>query len=209
MAVALALAHGGLSPENVTRLLVLAFLGLQWLLRRPVVRAAARLPPRARFVALATLLAAVVEGLHMGSKPVFDSLRVGADASAAQALAAYAEDLAFTLPAYLVIFSVLYGFVRRFQYGTWAYVLAAGLGQTLGDGGIFFFAGAPHLLLLLPYPVTNYHAMNVLPFLAVRDELPAGRREGWATLLVVPALVATYLFCGALIKLAGRSLGFE
>jgi len=84
-----------------------------------------------------------------------------------------------------------------------------GLGQALGDGGIFFFAAAPGLLVFLPYPMTNYHACNVLPFVATRDALPAGRVVGRRSWLAVPALIAVYLACGSVIKLAGRAAGLD
>ena len=74
---------------------------------------------------------------------------------------------------------------------------------------IFFFAAAPQLLVFLPYPMTNYHACNVLPFVATRDTLPAARvavdAHGWA----VPVLIAVYLVCGSIIKLAGRAAGLD
>jgi hypothetical protein len=83
------------------------------------------------------------------------------------------------------------------------------LAQTIGDGGLFFFANAPAMLVFLPYPMSNYHAVNVLPFLAARDRLDPGRPVGATARAVVPAVVATYLVCGALIQAAGRWAGLR
>ena len=65
------------------------------------------------------------------------------------------------------------------------------------------------MLVFLPYPMTNYHAVNVLPFLAVRGQLDPERPSSARSWLVVPAVVGTYLVCGALIKVAGRWSGLE
>lgn len=207
-AIGLAIAKAGLSAESVTRLLVLAFLLAQLLVRPILVRAFPGLPPKARFVLLGTLLAAVVEGFHMISKPVFASLTVGRDTPPARAIGLWGVDLLFTVPAYLVIFSVIWAFASRWRYSTWGYALVMGLAQTIGDGGLFFFAGNPALLLFLPYPMTNYHAINVLPYLAVRDDLAPGRAAGARAYLAIPAVIATYLVLGAAIKLLGRWLGY-
>lgn len=208
-AIGLSIAVAGLSAESVTRLLVIAFLFVQLALRPALVKALPTRTPRARFVVLGTLLAAVVEGFHMISTPVFRSLRVGPETPLVLGLKFYALDLLFTLPAYLVIFSVIWFFVERYRYATWPYVVLMGLAQTLGDGGLFFFANAPALLLFIPYPMTNYHAVNVIPFLAVRDQLPPGRAAGARAALAVPAVIGTYLACGAVIKALGRWFGLE
>jgi hypothetical protein len=47
---------------------------------------------------MGVLLAAVVEGMHMISKPVYSSLVVGPGTSPADALRFYAIDLAVTTP---------------------------------------------------------------------------------------------------------------
>lgn len=207
--ITLAVAVKGLSHENVTRILVVAFLLGQMAARSALVRSLPGLSPRARFIALGTLLAAIVEGLHMISMPVFSALRVAADTPPATALANYAVDLAFTVPAYIAILAVIWYFISTHSFGFWTYTLTIGLAQTIGDGGLFFFAGAPAMLVFLPYPMSNYHAMNVIPFLAVREQLPAGRPPSRRRFLAVPAIVLVYLICGALIRLAGRALGLD
>jgi hypothetical protein len=91
----------------------------------------------------------------------------------------------------------------------WHYVVVMGLAQALGDGGLMFLCNAPAMVFFLPYPMTNYHAINVLPFLAVRDQLRPARSTSPGTYLVVPGLVGTYFVCGAIIKLLGRYFGLE
>jgi len=209
LAIGLSLAVAGLTPESITRLLVVAFLFGQIAARSQLVKLFPGLAPRTRFIALGTGLAAVVEGFHMISKPVFASLRIGPATSFGQGVFYYALDLLFTVPAYLVILAVIWHFINRYQFTFWQYVLVMGLAQALGDGGLFFFLNAPALLVFLPYPMTNYHAMNVIPFLAVRDQLrPQRPRSGYAY-VAIPVLLVTYFVCGALIKVLGRSLGLE
>ena len=209
LSILLAVTAAGLNAETVTRLLTLAFLGLQIRARATLASCAPFVSPRWRFVIMGTVLAAVVEGFHMISKPVFASVTIGWNTTLAQALKNYAIDLLFTVPAYLVILNVMWHFVNRYTLSTWEYVFLAGLGQTLGDGGIFFFAGAPFMLLFLPYPMTNYHAMNIIPFLAVKNEIEPAGRPFLATVYFVASIIVTYLVCGTLIKLAARPFGLE
>ena len=209
VAIGLSLLHGGFSDENITRLGVLAFIGIQFAFRARLVDALPQLAPRTRFIVYGTLLASVVEGLHMTSKPLFDTLRVYPGTPLAGALWRYAIDLAFTVPAYFAIFAVIWFFITRYRYGLWLYIVLAGLGQALGDGGIYVVASAPPLALFLPYIMTNYHAVNVIPFLAVRGGLPEARTAHHRRLLIVPALIAVYFICGAVIKTLGRAAGLE
>lgn len=208
-AICSAIAFSGLSAETVTRLLVIVFLFGQIALRSMLVKALPRLAPKARFIFMGTVLAAVVEGFHMISTPVFLSLRIGVDTSLSQGLINYALDLLFTVPAYLVIFSVIWSFVSRYRYPLWHYVFIMGLGQAFGDGGLFYFWNAPAMLLFLPYPMTNYHAINVIPFLAVHDDLKCDRTASALIYFAIPTLIGTYLVCGAIIKLLGRFFGIE
>lgn len=209
LAVCLAMALAGPSSESMTRLGVIVFLLGQIGLRSIWVKALPWLAPKARFVVLGTVFAAVVEGFHMISMPVFLSLRIDWDTSLTQGLIHYALDLLFTVPAYLVIFSVIWYFINRYHYTLWRYIFVMGLAQALGDGGLFFFLNAPALLFFLPYPMTNYHAINVIPFLAVRDRLRHGRSASAFSYLAVPGLIVTYLVCGAIIKRLGRFFGLE
>jgi hypothetical protein len=209
LAIGLSVALAGLTAESVTRLLVIAFLFGQIAWRTQLARAFPRLAPKARFIVLGTLLAAVVEGLHMISMPVFTSLRIERDTSFTQGLTCYALDLLYTVPAYLVIFAVIWFFINRFHFTLWRYIVVMGLGQALGDGGLIYFMNAPAMLVFLPYPMSNYHAVNVIPFLAVRDHLAHERPAGVVSYMAVPALIATYFACGAIIRLTGRYFGLE
>lgn len=206
IAIGLSIALNGLSPENVTRLLVIAFLLGQVALRSVLVKAFPRLSPRTRFIALGTLLAAVVEGFHMISMPVFPSLRVGPDTPLDQGLIHYLVDLLVTVPAYLIILSVIWYFIDRYNFTLWRYIVVMGFAQALGDGGLLYFLGAPAMIVFLPYPMTNYHAINVIPFLAVRDHLRPRESSTRFTYLAIPAVMITYFVCGAVIRLAGRAL---
>ena len=163
LAIGISLAATGLTPENVTRLLVVAFLLVQLATAARRSRARCRrVAPRIRFVVLGTLLAAVVEGFHMISKPVFASLRVDRATPRPTGSRSTALDLLFTVPAYVVIFSVIFFFVARYRYGAWAYAVGIGFAQTIGDGGLFFFAKRARPAPLPP--VSD-------------DELPRGERD--------------------------------
>jgi hypothetical protein len=207
LAICLAIALAGLTSESMTRLLVIGFLLGQVALRAKLVKTLPGLAPKRRFIVLGTALAAVVEGFHMISMPVFLALRIDGRTSLTQGLSRYALDLLFTVPAYLVIFSVIWYFIDRYQYSLWQYVVVMGLAQALGDGGLLFFVNAPAMLFFLPYPMTNYHAINVIPFLAVCGHLRQERAASARAYLAIPALFGTYLVCGAVIKLLGRWFG--
>ncbi len=209
LAVALAWLAQGATLENITRGLVIGFLLAQLAARRVLVRAFPTWSPMIRFVLLGVLLAAVVELLHMISTPVFPALRIDAGMPVSTMLRNFGIDLLLTLPAYVVIFTVLWAFVSRWDYGLWPFVLIIGLAQALGDGGLVYFIGAPQMLAFLPCPMSNYHAMNLLPFLAVREQLRAGRPADWRRLLAIPAIIVVYFLCGALIRLAGGTLGLQ
>lgn len=207
IAISLSIALAGFSSENITRILVLLFLFSQMQGRSMLVKSLPWLTPKTRFIVLGTILAAVVEGFHTISMPVFRSLRIDRDTSLTEGLINYTLDLLFTVPAYLAIFLVIWSFINRYHFTLWHYVFVMGLGQVLGDGGLFFFFKAPAMLFFLPYPMTNYHAINVIPFLAVRDSLKTDREKSIFIYFAVPVLIGTYLVCGAIIKLLGRFFG--
>lgn len=140
LAIGVSIAIAGLSLESLTRLLVIAFLLAQVGMRSILVTSLAGLSPRARFIVMGTLLAAVVEAFHMISTPVFPSLRIGPETPVTRGLMHYALDLLFT---------------------------------------------------------------------AVRDQLRQGRPSGRFAYLAIPALILTYLCCGAAIRLVGRAVGLQ
>lgn len=209
LAIGLSIALAGFTAETVTRILVIVFLLGQIPLQSKLANVLPRLAPRTRFIALGIGLAAIVEGFHMISMPVFLSLRIDRGMSIAEGLMNYALDLLYTVPAYLVVFSVIWWFINRYRYPYWHYVITMGLGQALGDGGLLFFLSAPAMLVFLPYPMTNYHAINVMPFLAIREHLRDARSASAARYLAVPALIGTYFVCGAIIRIVGRAFGLD
>jgi len=210
-AIGFSLAVAGPTPESITRGLVVAFLFAQWLVWPRARRWVRTGSPRARFIALGTVLAVAVEGFHMISKPVFGALVVTGETPVSLALWNYAVDLMFTVPAYLVIFAVIWMWISRHRFPFWHYVLVFGLAQTLGDGGLAYFFGAPGMLVFLPYPMTNYHAINVLPFLLVRDELPAERRPAPSirSYAAIPVVIGVYFALGVVIRLVGQAFGLR
>lgn len=209
LVISLSIIWAGFSSENITQLLVMGFLLLQIILRSILIKIFSPLTPKAQFIALAILLASVVEGFHMISMPVFLSLRVKPEMSFTQDVIQYLIDLVFTVPAYFIIFSVIWYFINRFYFTFWHYALVMGLSQVLGDGGLFFFLNSPVMLFFLPYPMINYHAMNILPFLAVRHHLKQEESVNIFSYLAIPTIMATYFICGAIIKVSGRYLGLE
>ena len=56
---------------------MIAFIAAQFVFRATLVNALPGLAPKTRFIVMGCLLAAVVEGFHMISKPVYASLLVG------------------------------------------------------------------------------------------------------------------------------------
>lgn len=200
------LMRAGLSADNFTRLLIIAFLAtsLAWYWRTKD-RATSQTPWA--FVLACSVNAMVVEFCYMFSRPVFPSLLVVPGTSMAQCARNTLVDFAFTFPAYLVIFSLFWFLVHRYQYCVAEYVLLFSLGQALGDGNAFFRAN-PGMLLLAPYVMLNYQAINVVPYLRVRSSLPSGRGTGMvryaAPLVLIPLL---YWIMGAAIIGVGRLSG--
>jgi len=200
---AIVFAIRGIDSAGVTGILVILFLGVQFLLMSRVKTLMAGLSGRARFLLCSLLCASVVEGFHMIHEPVFGLLRITPAMSVKSMVVSYGIDLAFTLPVYLAVFSVLWFFINLYRYTLWQYFIVFGIAQALGDGGVFFFSSKPFLLLFIPYTLVNYHAMNVLPFLLVQDCIEPVK-TGWRKYVMAPcAVVAVYLAGGALIKAVG------
>lgn len=203
--LALAFLARGASPDNLTRMLVLAFLGctLLWQRYHP------GKPHRSgrEFVLDASWRALVVEFFYMFSRPVFPWLLHRPGDSGWTLLHHTLVDWAFTFPAYLLIFSVFWQILFRYEYSFTAYVVLFSAGQALGDGQAFFLA-QPLMLPWIPYVMTNYQAINVIPYLRARDSLPPGRKRGswWLPLLLLPI---TYFVAGASIHIVAKLLGMN
>ena len=209
IAISLSLLQAGLNSENTTRILVLLLLLLLGTTHQSWVQIFSAVPPRRRFVLLGCIMASLVEGFHMISHPVFEKLRITPELPIYQGLIHYGVDLIFTLPAYALIFVVIWFFINRYTYTFWQYFWMMGLAQTLGDGGLIYFMSSPYMLFFLPYPMSNYHAINLIPFLAVRDQLKPERKPSPKAFLVIPTIIGTYLFCGTIIKMIGKMYGLE
>ena len=201
--LALAFGHDGPSRNSLTRLLILAYLALTLALGRRY------RPSGGALLFLGTCLASsmVVEFCYMFSRPVFTQLLFQAGDSPAVLVYKTVVDWAFTTPAYLVIYAVFWLLLKRFRYSLTEYVLLFSAGQALGDGNAFFLA-QPHMLLFIPYVMLNYQAINVLPYLWVRQKLTGRALRGrWLVpLLVIPA---TYWVAGACIQVVGKIWGWR
>jgi hypothetical protein len=204
LAVLLPLLAEGLAPKNVTLLCAQAFLGLQLALRPTLSRASLRLPPGPLFLGTGVLAACFLEAFHMISQPFDPALLVTRGMGAGQALSRLGLDLLFTVPAYLAIFWVIWRLIGLYRFSAFEYFILVSLGQALGDGGLLYFLAAPHMLLFLPYTVVKYQAMNLVPYLLVRERLQPRSDSGWRFIVPVLALVATYFLCGAAMKILWR-----
>jgi hypothetical protein len=204
---AIVVAKDGLSRDNLTHLGIAVYFGLS-LVAIPLMRSAARRVGRkAVYFAVSLASAAVVETCYMITAPLHPSLLIGAQTGGAQALRNLAVDLALTLPAYGVIFAIVWWLARRYAYGPFEYAFLVSLGQTAGDAQAFLVAN-PLMVLFLPYLMLNYVAMSAAPYAAVRDPgaEPLRRRGRWLLPLVLIPLA--YGVCGTLILLVGRALGW-
>lgn len=201
--LALSLGHDGMSRNTITRLCILAYLAITlWLGRRYAPRGQALL-----FISTCVVSSMAVEFFYLFSRPVFPSLLFAPGDSPLVLLHKTLVDWAFTTPAYVVIYAVFWRLLARFRYSLTEYVLLFSAGQALGDGNAFFLA-QPGMLLFIPYVMLNYQAINVLPYLWVRQRLAGERRRGrWlAPLLIIPF---TYWVMGACIQIAGKLLGWR
>ncbi len=206
VAISLTFYIGGLSNDNLTHIVILVLLifslGIFCFLN-PV-------NPGRFFISSCVMLAALGEGAYMISKPVLDSLLVPRDAKVGLFLHHYVIDLAFTLPAYVLIFFVIWKLITTFRYSRWEYIFLVGLGQAIGDGSSFFLMN-PGLVWLIPFIMLNYHAMNVAPYLRIEKFLSEKNRRDskWKYPLTLGAVFASYFFSGTVIKIAARALGMD
>lgn len=201
-----------LSPDNITRLLIVAFFlgNLAWYRYG---KSGQTVAGPLSFVLRCSLAALVVEACYMVSRPVFACLRVDASTSMPTALRSTLIDFAFTLPFYLLLFSLFWLLINRFNYRISEYVLVFPLAQSLGDGNAFFIAN-PAMLILAPYVMLNYQAISITPWLRARTHLPQRPRGGLPQLLLrllLPLLLipTLYWFGGAAIIVAGRQFGLS
>jgi hypothetical protein len=189
----------GLSFDNLAHIAILAFFFLALVFHQKFQKENVIKNPKYFFITRCVLFAIVVEGCYMISKPVLTSLQIVSGMSLGQMLHNYFIDLLFTVPAYFLIFYVIWRLVNKYEYSFWEFVILTALGQALGDGSRTFFLN-PTLLLFIPYIMINYHAMNVVPYLKVRNALPPERLKNvWRFIMPVVLIPATYLFSGLII----------
>jgi hypothetical protein len=188
---------GGLSADNLTHAgITLFFFFALWLYRR---RKKPISNPRAFFILRCVLYAAVVEGFYMITAPVLPSLRFTAGMTLSHMVANYLIDLSFTVPAYLFIFYVVWRLIKKYSYTPWEYAILFAFGQALGDGSRTFLFN-PGLLVFIPYVMINYHAMNVAPFLSIRENLQSEGKGGlWKWFAPIVVVFGAYLISGLVI----------
>jgi hypothetical protein len=207
--VAIALARSGLDADGKTRVAILGYLALCLLAYWVWGRQLRPRNPKGVFLALSLLGAMLGETAYMISRPLHPSLLVTPGMSASETLHRTAIDLTLTFPAYICIFLVIWWFARRYRYSAFSFFVVMGLGQALGDGQAYFLAN-PFMLLFLPYVMSNYWAMTFVPFLVVREQLPADRKPAGVLAHLAPlvALPVTYFVVAAVILTLGAKLGW-
>jgi len=152
----------------------------------------------------------VVEIFHMISRPLHPSLLLTSNTSFLHALKNTSIDLILTLPAYVLIFWVIWRLIRRYHYSPFSFLFLMGFGQALGDGNAFFLLN-PWALIFVPYVMLNYWAMNFVPYLVVRRHIPiALPQDGkWGKIILpIVLLPVTYLIAGGTILTIGWVLGW-
>ncbi len=200
-AIAFTFLKNKLNHDNLTHIIIAGIIVVSFALPR---LCRPRNPERF-FIISGVILAALVEGAYMISKPVLPSLLVEPHAGPVSFACNYAIDLLLTVPVYAVIFWVIWRLINRFNYTRGEYIFLMALGQALGDGFATFLA-QPVLLLFIPYVMLNYHAMNIAPFLCIEHSLGGRQRSAtrWKYPLAVAALFVTYLLGGVSIQLLVR-----
>lgn len=204
----------GFSNQNITRSLVIFYFGLtllyawsQWKFSKKV----SDKNSKTFFILSCIFSAALVEGFYLISEPLFPSFLITPGMEIGQIIKNFFIDLAFTVPLYFVLFRITWFFINKYNYTIWQFVFIFALSHALGDGGHTFFF-QPGLLLFIPYIMTNYHAVNVAPYLVIKENIKKENLSNskfgkiFTPLVVIPL---TYLFFGIIIAIVGSILGFR
>jgi hypothetical protein len=201
------LLKDGLSPDNITHLGILAYLGATAFAVPLLRRLSERYSPRRVFIVTSVISAAVVETCYMISTPLHPSLRITAATSAGDALRNVAVDLSLTFPAYVMIFLAVWWLIRRYDYRPVEFAIVVSAGQALGDG-MGYFPANPAMLIFIPYIMVNYQAMTLVPYVALRGRIPPEGRRRQPLMFVLPLIVLplVYLVAGSIIITLGRAL---
>ena len=197
--ISLTFLKDGLSNDNITHLIILLILALSLFIFKHLHPK----NPKRFFIISGVILAGLVEGAYMITKPVLPSLLVNIrNFNFETFINNYAIDLLLTIPIYFLIFWVIWKLINKYNYTKWEYIFLFALGQAIGDGSGFFLLN-PLGLLFIPYVMLNYHAMNIAPYLAVKNyisEFPKSSSR-WKYIVTIIVLFATYLIGGTLIKI--------
>lgn len=210
ISVILPILNGGINMEFITRVLVLLYFlaSLLWYYKKG--RFIKIENSKKVFIIWATVNAAFVEIFHMISNPLNKALLITSNTSFADAIKFTSIDLVLTFPAYIIIFTVMWQFIKRYDYSPFAFFFIMSLGQSLGDGNAFFILN-PALLILVPYIMVNYWAMNFIPYMTlrggiVREIKPENKFKKYILPLIVIPL--TYLVAAGIILTIGGVLGW-
>ncbi len=206
----LPLLHDGLNRDSITRLLILSYFlfSLWWFYKKGQFIEVKN--PKRTFIVWCTINAMAVEIFHMISRPLHQSLLITSNTSFLEALKNTSIDLILTFPAYVLIFLVIWQFVKRYHYSPFSFFFLMGLGQALGDGNGFFLIN-PGALIFIPYVMLNYWAMNFVPYLIVRKDIPSTLSQGGKFGKIISPiflLPVTYLIAGGIILTIGAVLGW-
>ena len=132
--VGLVFSKDGATPDNVTHLLILGYLGASVLTIPRLRRIATRHSPRTVFIVCSCISAAFVELTYMITAPLHASLLIDAQTSVRAAFRNVGVDLALTLPAYWLIFEVVWLLARRYDYQPVEFAVLTGAGQRSATG---------------------------------------------------------------------------
>lgn len=198
ISISLVFWNGILSNDNITHIIILAIL----LFSLRILKNFHPQNPQKFFIVSGVILASLVEGAYMITKPVLPSLTVSLEKfNIGVFIKNYSIDLFLTVPIYILIFWVIWRLINRYNYTKWEYIILFAVGQAIGDGSGFFLVN-PLGLLFLPYVMINYHAMNVAPYLAIQSSVADKPKinSKWKYITTVLALFITYLIGGTIIK---------
>lgn len=209
--------HDHFNALDVTRFALIAYVAL-FLLLLPLLRPVVRALPfsvGAKYVLVSVVSAAVVEVAHVFSQPFTDSIKVTVgETTPLTAIRNIAIDLAVTLPAYALVFSLVWRrLLSRWRYSLIEFVALMSVAQFLGDGHIYVILNIAAAALFGPYVLMIYQLMNIPPYLLMRDEIAAARparrgdeRGRYRGYWIVPATYWLYILLVLLIAIIGRML---
>lgn len=198
----------GLDADNITHILIIIFF-LAQLAAYPLAKVLLKkFNPKKTFLFFGVIFAASVEGFYMISAPVFASLKFTAGMGLEKILSNFLIDLAFTIPAYIVIFLAIWYFANKYNFRFWEYLIFISFGQALGDG-LFFFLASPFMLIFLPYVMINYHAMNLFPYLLTKNNLKPQNNSWMKYIAPLISIIVLYILFGTLINIIGSQFALK